>query len=430
MAGGTANGWARQRALLIGAGLVAAFGISLYVALTASGGLPGTSGRTVKAAFDEVGSLRAGDDVRIAGVRVGQVKDVRIAAGKPVVTLGFDKGRKIYHDASALTATVSSRSALGQKYVDFRPGTPGSGELGRDEVIPASKTGDAQELSDLLRVLDQPTRDALGSTLRQAGGGLSGHSQDFKDVAGALPQELPDLATVSRALSVDNGADLTAMLRAADSLSRSFEGHQQQLAELVDRVNTTIQALDVDDQAPLGDTLDKAPQTLVDARGALDQLRAPLAQTGQAMTGLQPGAVALGDATEDVRGVLREGVPPLDEVPAVAGQADPVVPELTKVLSDAKPLAPRLVQALNSASQPLAVAAPYAPEVSLFFSYMTDALSDGDAAGHWLRIYPVVGTETVTGILPIQDPTTHRNAYPAPGQAARDKSTSVLGNRK
>ncbi len=430
MAGGTANGWARQRSLLIGIGLVVAFAVSIYVALTASGGLPGTSGRSATAAFDEVGSLRNGDDVRIAGVRVGQVKDVRIVDGQPLVTLRFDKGRKIYRDASALTATVSARSALGQKYVDFRPGTPDTGELGRNEIIPASKTGDAQELSDVLRVLDQPTRDALGSTLREAGGGASGHSQDFRDAAAALPQELPDLATVSRALSVDNGADLTDLLRAADSLSRSFEGHQQQLAELVDRVNTTLQALDVDDQAPLGATLDRAPQTLVDARGALDQLRAPLAQTGQAMTGLQPGAVALGNATEDVRGVLREGVPPLEKVPGVAGQADPVVPQLTKVLSDAKPLAPRLVEALGNARQPLGVAAPYAPEVSLFFTYMTDALSDGDAAGHWLRIYPVIGTETVSGILPLRDPLTNRNAYPAPGQAARDKSTSVLGNRR
>ncbi len=384
----------------------------------------------MKAAFDDVGALRAGDDVRIAGVRVGQVKDVRLIAGKPVVTMRFDKGRKIYHDASALTATVAARSALGQKYVDVRPGTPGSGELGRDEIIPSSKTGDAQELSDVLRVLDQPTRDALGSTLRQAGGGLGGHSQDFKDVAGALPQLLPDLATISQALYTDNGADLITMLRAANSLAQSFEGHQQQLAELTDRVDRTLRALDVDDATPLGNTLDKAPQTLVDARAALDQLRAPLAQTGQAMTGLQPGAVALGDATDDVRGVLREGVPPLDKVPGVAGQTDPAVTDLTKVMSDAKPLAPRLVQAVHSVREPLGVLAPYAPEVSLFFSYMANALSDGDAAGHWLRIYPIVGTETVSGIVPIQDPTTHRNAYPAPGEAAHDKSTSVVGNRK
>jgi phospholipid/cholesterol/gamma-HCH transport system substrate-binding protein len=430
MVGRKAARWARRRALMLGTLLVAVFLVAVYIAITASSGLPGATGRTVKIAFADVGALRVGDDVRIASVRVGQVKDIQLAGGQPVVTLGFDGDRPIYHDASALTATVSSRSGLGQKYIEFQPGTPAAGELGANDVIPATKTGDAQELSDVLRVLDQPTRDALGSTLRQAGGGAAGHSQDFKDAAGALPQMLPDLGTISRALSAGNGADLTALLQAANGLAQSFQGHQQQLSELAGRLDTTLRAADVDGGKPLGDALDKAPQTLADTRAVLDQVRAPLEQTTQALTKLNPGAQALGEATGDLRGVLREGVPPLQKVPGVAGQADPAVTDLTQVMSDAQPLAPRLTQALHSAAQPLGVLALYAPEVSLFFSYATDALHSGDAAGNWLRFYPVLNLESVDGTVPIPDPTTKRDAYPAPGQAAKEKSTSLLGNRK
>lgn len=424
------NLWGRRRAALLGTALIVAFAISVYVAITSASGLPGATGKTVRVAFNDVGALRSGDDVRIANVRVGQVKDVELIDGEPVVTLGIDGDRKIYRDAGAVTAAIGARSALGQKYVDFRPGTPGAGELPDDTIISEKKSVDAQELSDLLAVLDEPTRKALGSTLRETGTGLQGHSQDLKDAAAALPQELPDLATISRALSTRDGADLTGLLKAADSLSSSLQGHQQQLAQLTQRLGTTLRSLNVDKGAPLAQSLDKAPQTLADVKGTLDGLNGPLDATGEAMTSLRPGAQALGQSTSDLRGVLREGVPPLNKVPDVARQADPALTGLTQVMTDAKPLAPRLTTAIASAKDPVGVLAPYAPEVSMFFSYAADALHLGDAAGNWLRFYPVLNLESVDGTLPIADPTISRNAYPAPGQAPNDKKNSLLGDRK
>ncbi|MGZ4520812.1 MAG: MlaD family protein, partial [Mycobacteriaceae bacterium] len=162
---------ARRRSAVLGTAFILVSAIALYVAITSTSGLPFTTGRIMKAAFTDVGALGVGDDVRIANVRVGQVKDIQLVDGKPVVTMGFDGDRKIYRDAQAVTASVGARSALGQKYVEFTPGTQGSGELPDNTVIPASKTVGAQELSDVLRVLDDPTRQALGSTLRETGGG-------------------------------------------------------------------------------------------------------------------------------------------------------------------------------------------------------------------------------------------------------------------
>ncbi|WP_116200535.1 MlaD family protein [Amycolatopsis circi] len=420
----------RRRSALLGTGLIVAFVVAVYVAITANSGLPGVSGTTVRAAFDDVGALRAGDDVRIANVRVGQVKDIQLVDGKPLVTMGLDGDRKIYRDAGATAASIGARSALGQKYVDLQPGNPAAGQLPADSVIPAGKTVGSQELADVLRVLDAPTRQALGSTLREAGGGLGGHSQDLKDAASALPQELPDLGVVSRALSARDGADLAGLLKTADSLSVSFQGHQQQLAQLTQRLGTTLQSLNVDRGKPLADSLSKAPSTLADVKGALGGLNGPLGQTEQAVRTLRPGAEALGQATPDVRGVLREGVPSLDKVPGVAAQADPAVTDLTHVMTDAKPLAPRLTAAIGAAKDPVGVLAPYAPEVSMFFSYAADALHLGDAAGHWLRFYPVLNLESADGTLPIADPTVARDAYPAPGQAAKEKKNGLLGGRK
>ncbi|MET8249150.1 MlaD family protein [Streptomyces sp. NPDC005202] len=412
--------------MLIGIGVLAVFAASSLLAVNATYGVPWQTGTQLKVAFTNVGSLQAGDDVRVANVRVGHVKEIDLVDGKPRVLLTFDNERKIYRNA---TAVVDERSGLGQKFIDVNPGDASAGVLGPDDTLPASKTTPAQDLSDVLRVLDEPTRKGLGTTVREVGGGAGGHSQDVHDVLSAAPKMLPDLGTVARALSTNDGADLRSVLTTANSLARRFAGRQEQLGELLGQLDTTMQAMSVDDGKPLTEALQRAPETLRDVRGALHTVRGPLAQTASAAWQLQPGAAALGQATPDVRGVLRQAVTPLNKVPNVAGKAKPAVSTLSHTFTDARPLAPVLTKAFGNLQVPLAVLKPYAPEIATFFTNTSSALSNGDAAGHWLRIYLNVGSESVLGTLPVQDSTVSRNAYPAPGQASKDRANGPLGQR-
>lgn len=419
------------RSVSTGAVVLVVFALALQLALTADKGLPGATYTLVDADVSDVGALRPGDDVRVASVRVGRVKDVRLVGGAPRVTLQLDGTREIYRDAAAeaKSVTVASRSALGQKYIALTPGSPGSGKLGPAEVIPPKRTAGSQELSDLLDVLDAPTRDALGSTVREAGGGAGGHASDLQDALKAAPRMLPDLATVSKALSANDGADLTALLTTADRLSARFTGRQDQLSELLGRLDTTMRAVAVDEGKPLDDVVQRAPGTLQAARAGLQSLQAPLKDLHAGMAQLVPGARALGQATPDLRGVLREGVPPLGKVPDVGRQAEPALTDLTKTVDDARPLAPRLTQAFGSADQFLRVLAPYAPEVSGWFTNWAAALSHGDANGHFLRLYLLFSEESVLGQGGLRDPLVARNPYPAPGEAAHDARKIPGGNR-
>ncbi|WP_116046433.1 MlaD family protein [Amycolatopsis palatopharyngis] len=419
------------RSMLTGVVVLVVFALALQLALTADQGLPGATYTLVDADVSDVGALRPGDDVRVASVRVGQVKDVRLVDGTPRVTLQLDGTREIYRDAAAeaKTVTVASRSALGQKYVSLTPGTPGAGKLGPADVIPSKRTAGTQELSELLDVLDAPTRNALGSTVREVGGGSGGHAQDLQDALKAAPEILPDLATVSKALSVGDGADLTALLTAADRLSTRFAGRQQQLSDLLGRLDTTMRAVAVDDGKPLDDVIGRAPSTLQAARSGLQSLQAPLKDLHTGMSQLVPGARALGQATSDLRGVLREAVPPLGKVPDVGKQAEPALSDLTKTVADARPLAPRLTHTFASADKFLRVLAPYAPEVSGWFTNWAAALSHGDENGHFLRLYLLFSEESVLGQGGVRDPLVARNPYPAPGEAAQDARKIPGGNR-
>lgn len=412
----------RRRATALGLALIATFAAALFVALDAAHGLPGTSGTTVKASFTSVEGLYPGNDVRIAGIRVGQVKSITLSHGQPVVTLTLDTRRPVFSNA---TAAVDDQSALGEKYVNLNPGTARAGKLAAGRVIPQARTTASQSLYDLLQSLNAPTRDAVGSTVRQVGGGLAGHVQDLHAAGSALPAELPDLGTVSRALSANSGAGTIQLLQAANGLARSFNGSQQQIGGLMRNLSTTLNAVNVTNGQPLGSAIEQAPAALSRTRGALDSLQSPLTNAQQGLTTLRPGAASLGEATPDLRGTLREGISPMRRLSGVAEQAVPAVTSLTTTLRDARPVAPRLTQALGTASTPLSVIAPYSHDISLFFTYFSDALKEGDSAGHWLRIYPPVNSQSVTGLAPFQDPTSSYDAYPAPGQAYQEKQPSL-----
>lgn len=415
------------RPSIIGLVVLALFAVSVVFAFNATSGVPWQNRTTVKAAFSDVGSLRVGDDVRINGARVGEVSSIDLVGMQPVVTMQLDSGQKVYRDASASAAGVGARSALGQKYVDLKVGNAAAGPFGSHDVIPPSHTMPDQELSDVLNVFDPPTRQALGSTVRSVGGGSAGHSRDLHDAVGAAPGTLKDLGFVSR--TVGGKTDLPALLRSADRLAGRFRGHEQELSSLESQTDATLRAVGTKSGKPLNDTLRGLPGTLRNARTALDSLQPPLQQTESAAAQLKPGATGLGAATPDIRGVLREGVDPLNKVPGVAHQAVPAITDLTGVIHDARPLVPQVARALNSARPPLQTVAPYSAEASLWFTYARDALKDGDAAGHWLRMDVLANTESASGIAPLPDPVTNRNPYPRPGEAQQQKRTTIGGNR-
>jgi phospholipid/cholesterol/gamma-HCH transport system substrate-binding protein len=417
----------RRRSTVAGIIVILTFAAMLVVAFRAANGLPGQKHESVKVAFTEVGALREGDDVRFSGLRVGTVRHIALVDGHPVVTLSLQGGRAVYRDARA---AIAQRSALGQAYVDISPGTAAAGRLGEDEVIRSGSAQSAQDLSAVLDVFDPGTRQSLRTLVSEVGNGARGHAVDVREALSALPQALPDLERVSAALSRDDGRAVTELLSNASGLARSFAGRQQDLRELITQLGVTLDAVGVDDGRALGNTLRQAPETLRSVAHGLAALEQPLRATESAVTALRPGARSLGAATPALRAVLRDGVRPLRKVPSVMDQAERPVGELTGLLRDARPLAPEAARAIQMASTPLAVLAPYAPEMSRFFTYATSVLGESDDAGHWLRMYLVFSTESVSGILPIRDPLTSRNAYPAPGQAEGERESTILGTRR
>ena len=116
------------RTLEVGTGLFVLLGFAALFFLTtqlpASGfKLAGTGGGyRVSAEFDNVGDLKTGSPVTMAGVRVGEVESIRFDSQsyKAVVSLRIDSQFNRIPDDS--DASVQTQGLLGGKYIGIGPG--------------------------------------------------------------------------------------------------------------------------------------------------------------------------------------------------------------------------------------------------------------------------------------------------------------------
>lgn len=116
--------------LLTGAVVLVVAGVFLVYAVTGSGrSLTGGPGVSLTARFDRIDGLAAGADVRLAGVKVGQVVAQRIDPETflAVLTLRVDPVLRLPSDTSA---EIQSEGLLGGKYIALVPG--GSDRILRD----------------------------------------------------------------------------------------------------------------------------------------------------------------------------------------------------------------------------------------------------------------------------------------------------------
>ena len=116
-----------QRSLEIGTGLFVLLGFAALFFLTTQ--LPGSglsvggdSGYRVTARFDNIGDLKGGSPVSMAGVRIGRVESVTFDSSdyRAVATLRIDPQFDRIPDDS--DASIQTQGLLGGKYVGIGPG--------------------------------------------------------------------------------------------------------------------------------------------------------------------------------------------------------------------------------------------------------------------------------------------------------------------
>ncbi len=88
-------------------------------------------GYTLYANFDNIAGLKTGDEVQIAGVKIGRVQNISLDNERARITMRINEGIQIDDDA---IASILTSGLIGSKYVSIAPG-PGEKMLANGDTI-------------------------------------------------------------------------------------------------------------------------------------------------------------------------------------------------------------------------------------------------------------------------------------------------------
>lgn len=237
------------------------------------------------AVFDDVSSLKAGDSVRVAGVRVGTVSSVALQPDNTVV-VGFGADRGIVLTAGTVAA-VRYLNLVGDRYLELLEG-PGSPDIAAPgSVIPADRTEPALDLDLLL-------------------GGLK------PVVQGLNPQAVNALTASLISILQGQEGDLESLFAKTSAFSTSLADNSRTVQEVIDNLNTVLATVAADGEKFSG-TVGKLEELVTGLAADRDPI-------GEAITALDRGAASLTD-------LLTEGRP------ALAGTVDELA-RLAPLLED------------------------------------------------------------------------------------------------
>ena len=106
----------------------------------------GERGYEIYGVFSNVGGLKVGSSIEIAGVNVGRVKSIVLDNYQARVVLNFPKELNIQEDA---IASIKTKGLIGEKYIEITPG-------GSEKVIkPGGRIRETQPAVDMEELISK-----------------------------------------------------------------------------------------------------------------------------------------------------------------------------------------------------------------------------------------------------------------------------------
>jgi virulence factor Mce-like protein len=181
-------------------------------------------GETYSAAFAEAGGLKPGDEVRIAGVKVGKVEEVDLDGDHVKVTFKV-KGDPGFGTDSG--AAIRVKTILGAKYLALYP--KGPGQLKPGSEIPLTRTVSAYDVVQAFSDLTTTTEEVDTQRLAKA---LDTISTTFQDSPAEVRASIKGLSRISRTVA-SRDKELRELLDHANGVSGVLADHTEDFSALV-----------------------------------------------------------------------------------------------------------------------------------------------------------------------------------------------------
>jgi phospholipid/cholesterol/gamma-HCH transport system substrate-binding protein len=238
------------------------------------------STQSYKADFTDAQGLNVGDDVRIAGVRVGTVSAISIVRHNIAeVSFSVEKSHPLPDSAQI---KLRYRNLVGQRYLDISQGAGNSTKLQNPDVpIPTSRTTPPVDLTllfagfkPLFQGLDADQINKLSGAIIETLQGEGGSLETLFNVVGDLTNSLADRDKLI-------GDVVNNLSQVLDTIGQ----RDTELSNLIIQLQGFISGL-AHDRFTIGNALDGINKLTTNTASLLTQVRAPLAKDITDITGL------------------------------------------------------------------------------------------------------------------------------------------------
>lgn len=229
---------------------------------------------TYRAMFTDVTGLSPGHEIRIAGVRVGTVDEIRVADDRNHALVTFDVA-----STSVLTegtvATIKYRNLVGERYISLTQGAGGATPLKAEATIPLERTQPALDLTVLFNGF-KPLFAALSP-------------QDVNELSGEIIQVLQG-----------EGGSINSLLAHTASLTSTLADRDQVIGRTIDNLTTVLDtvAANADSFGSLLDQLQRFVSGLAADRTAI----------GESLTNINSVTAEVADLLRADRAVIKEDI--------------------------------------------------------------------------------------------------------------------------
>lgn len=182
--------------------------------------------------FAEAGGIKPGSDVRVSGLGVGRVSDIRLEGTKVRVDFTVRQGVEL---GDRTEAAIKIETVLGTKMLELTP--RGDGEL--NGTIPLERTTSPYDLPTALGDL---TTTISGLDTTQLSSALTTLADTFKDTPPDLKLALEGVARFSDTLNTRD-AQLRNLLTNANKVTGVLAKRSDQIASLVVNTNALLAEL-------------------------------------------------------------------------------------------------------------------------------------------------------------------------------------------
>ena len=393
----------------------------------------------VRAIFDNAGFVIPGEDVKVAGVKVGKIDSLDVTDDfKAVVVLKIDDEayQDFRRDAECM---IRPQSLIGEKFVECEPTQARQadsepppelekiedGEGEGQYLLPVSQTTKPVDLDLINNITREPERARLSIILNELGTGVAGRGDDLNEVIRRANPALKEVDKVLEILAAENET-LERLAVDSDTVLAPLARERRRVTSALENSAEVAQAT-AERSADLEADIERLPPFLRELRPTMQRLGSFADEATPVFADLGAQAPAINRLIRGLGPFAQAGIPAFESlgeaaevgIPAMIA-ARPIARDLRTLAKDVRPVASTAGALLTS----LESSNGFERFLDYAF-YQVAAVNGFDSFGHYLRAGLIVNQCSTYAV----DPTPGCTANFAPASATAAAASGPEGPR-